>query len=181
QLTRVDDLSDSELTGVDGPVRIRPRGRNPPTASRSPERGGARLVRSRLASSIDCRSAAADRRHCRRRHADSGRTVPIPDVERLYRGLHHPEYPSAHSFSTTAITDTVARFFGTNKVTWTLTAPACRRRPTRGGVDRTRLRSVRGISKPSACRTTALRGIHLIVAGRTRRLRDRAWIEVAPR
>jgi hypothetical protein len=36
--------------------------------------------------------------------------------------VNHPEYPSAHSYSTTAITDTIARFFGTNKVTWTLTA-----------------------------------------------------------
>lgn len=36
--------------------------------------------------------------------------------------VNHPEYPSAHSFSTTAITDTIGRFFGTNKVTWTLTA-----------------------------------------------------------
>jgi hypothetical protein len=36
--------------------------------------------------------------------------------------VNHPEYPSAHSYSSTAITDTIARFFGTNKVTWTLTA-----------------------------------------------------------
>jgi hypothetical protein len=36
--------------------------------------------------------------------------------------VNHPEYPSAHSFSTTAVTDSIARFFGTNKVTWTLTA-----------------------------------------------------------
>ncbi len=36
--------------------------------------------------------------------------------------VNHPEYPSAHSFSSTAITDTMARFFGTNKVTWKLTA-----------------------------------------------------------
>lgn len=36
--------------------------------------------------------------------------------------VNHPEYPSAHSFSTTALTDSIARFFGTNKVTWTLTA-----------------------------------------------------------
>ena len=36
--------------------------------------------------------------------------------------VNHPEYPSAHSFSSTAMTDTIARFFGTNKVTWTLTA-----------------------------------------------------------
>jgi len=36
--------------------------------------------------------------------------------------VNHPEYPSAHSYSSTAITDTIARFFGTNKVRWTLTA-----------------------------------------------------------
>jgi PAP2 superfamily len=36
--------------------------------------------------------------------------------------VNHPEYPSAHSYSSTAITDTIARFFGTNKVAWTLTA-----------------------------------------------------------
>lgn len=36
--------------------------------------------------------------------------------------VNHPEYPSAHSYSTTAITDTIGRFFRTNKVMWTLTA-----------------------------------------------------------
>ncbi len=36
--------------------------------------------------------------------------------------MNHPEYPSAHSYSSTAFTDSIARFFGTNKVTWTLTA-----------------------------------------------------------
>jgi PAP2 superfamily len=36
--------------------------------------------------------------------------------------VNHPEYPSAHSYSSTAMTDSIARFFGTNKVTWTLTA-----------------------------------------------------------
>ena len=36
--------------------------------------------------------------------------------------VNHPEYPSAHSFSSTAFTDAVARFFGTTKVTWTFTA-----------------------------------------------------------
>lgn len=36
--------------------------------------------------------------------------------------VNHPEYPSAHSFSTTAITYSIARFFGTSKVTWTLKA-----------------------------------------------------------
>jgi len=33
-----------------------------------------------------------------------------------------PEYPSAHSYSSTAQTDSIARVLGTNKVTWTLTA-----------------------------------------------------------
>jgi hypothetical protein len=36
--------------------------------------------------------------------------------------VNHPEYPSAHSFLSTAVTDTVARFFDTSKITWTLTA-----------------------------------------------------------
>ena len=36
--------------------------------------------------------------------------------------MNHPEYPSAHSFLTGAIIDAMARFFGTAKVTWTLTA-----------------------------------------------------------
>lgn len=35
---------------------------------------------------------------------------------------NHPEYPSAHSYSSTAQTDSIARVLGTNKVTWTLTA-----------------------------------------------------------
>ena len=50
---------------------------------------------------------------------------PDTDADPTWRPLitvNHPEYPSAHSYSTTAITDTVARFFRTNKVTWTLTA-----------------------------------------------------------
>ena len=36
--------------------------------------------------------------------------------------VNHPEYPSAHLFSTGAIADSIARFFGTRKITWTLTA-----------------------------------------------------------
>jgi hypothetical protein len=50
---------------------------------------------------------------------------PDTDADPTWKPLisvNHPEYPSAHSYSTTAITDTAARFFGTNKVTWTLTA-----------------------------------------------------------
>ena len=34
--------------------------------------------------------------------------------------VNHPEYPSAHAFWSTALTDAVARFFGTNKVVWTI-------------------------------------------------------------
>jgi len=48
-------------------------------------------------------------------------TDPDPSWTPLI-SVNHPEYPSAHSYSSTAITDTMARFFGTNKVTWTLTA-----------------------------------------------------------
>lgn len=36
--------------------------------------------------------------------------------------VNHPEYPSAHLFSTGAVADSVARFFGTRKITWTLRA-----------------------------------------------------------
>jgi len=35
--------------------------------------------------------------------------------------VNHPEYPSAHGFWSTALTDAVADFFGTNAVTWTIT------------------------------------------------------------
>jgi hypothetical protein len=34
--------------------------------------------------------------------------------------VNHPEYPSGHGFLSTALTDAVAAFFRTNKVTWTL-------------------------------------------------------------
>jgi hypothetical protein len=34
--------------------------------------------------------------------------------------VNHPEYPSGHAFWSTALTDAVAVFFGTNKVQWTL-------------------------------------------------------------
>ena len=50
---------------------------------------------------------------------------PDTDADPTWKPLisvNHPEYPSAHSYSTTAVTDTIARFFGSNKVTWTLTA-----------------------------------------------------------
>jgi hypothetical protein len=34
--------------------------------------------------------------------------------------VNHPEYPSGHSFYSTAVTEAVARFFGTSDVPWTL-------------------------------------------------------------
>ena len=35
--------------------------------------------------------------------------------------VNHPEYPSGHGFWSTALIDSVASFFGTSEVTWTLT------------------------------------------------------------
>jgi hypothetical protein len=50
---------------------------------------------------------------------------PDTDPDPTWRPLisvNHPEYPSGHSFNTGALTDAMARFFGTAKITWTLTA-----------------------------------------------------------
>ena len=47
-------------------------------------------------------------------------TDPDPTRKPLMN-VNHPEYPSAHAFWTAALTDMVARFFGTRNVTWTLT------------------------------------------------------------
>ncbi|HTV01941.1 MAG TPA: vanadium-dependent haloperoxidase [Luteitalea sp.] len=49
---------------------------------------------------------------------------PDTDADPTWKPLlmvNHPEYPSGHGFWSTALLDTVAAFFGTNKVTWTLT------------------------------------------------------------
>jgi hypothetical protein len=51
---------------------------------------------------------------------------PDTDADPTWRPLlmvNHPEYPSGHGFWSTALTDSVASFFGTNKVTWTLSVP----------------------------------------------------------
>jgi hypothetical protein len=51
---------------------------------------------------------------------------PDTDADPTWRPLltvNHPEYPSGHGFWSTALTDTVAAFFRTNKVTWTLSVP----------------------------------------------------------
>ena len=37
--------------------------------------------------------------------------------------VNHPEYPSAHAFWSAAVLDTVARFFGTRRIVWTLETP----------------------------------------------------------
>jgi hypothetical protein len=49
---------------------------------------------------------------------------PDTDAEATWTPLltvNHPEYPSAHAFWSTAVADSVARFFGTNKIVWTIT------------------------------------------------------------
>jgi hypothetical protein len=52
---------------------------------------------------------------------DNADTQPDPTWKPLI-SVNHPEYPSAHLFSTVGVADAVARFFGTSKITWTLTA-----------------------------------------------------------
>ena len=47
------------------------------------------------------------------------RTDPDPAWEPLM-SVNHPEYPSAHGFWSTAVTDVVSAFFGTHKITWTI-------------------------------------------------------------
>jgi hypothetical protein len=38
--------------------------------------------------------------------------------------VNHPEYPSAHGFWSTAVTDAVAEFFGTSRIPWTIVTSA---------------------------------------------------------
>lgn len=38
--------------------------------------------------------------------------------------VNHPEYPAAHGFWSSALTDAVAAFFGTSRVTWTIDSKA---------------------------------------------------------
>jgi hypothetical protein len=55
------------------------------------------------------------------RAAEDGnpRTEPDPTWTPLLT-VNHPEYPSAHAFLSTALTEAVAEFFGTDKVEWTI-------------------------------------------------------------
>lgn len=46
-------------------------------------------------------------------------TVADPGWKPLL-SVNHPEYPSGHGFWSTAVVDSVAAFFGTTRVTWTL-------------------------------------------------------------
>ena len=48
---------------------------------------------------------------------------PDTDADPTWRPLltvNHPEYPSGHGFWSTAVTDAVAKFFRSNRVTWTI-------------------------------------------------------------
>jgi hypothetical protein len=48
----------------------------------------------------------------------------LTDADPAWRPLlmvNHPEYPSGHGFWTTSLVEAVAAFFGSNKVTWTIT------------------------------------------------------------
>jgi len=48
---------------------------------------------------------------------------PRTDADPSWRPLlsvNHPEYPSGHSFYSTAVTEAVAQFFGTSEVPWTI-------------------------------------------------------------
>jgi hypothetical protein len=55
------------------------------------------------------------------RAADDGnpKTEPDPTWKPLLT-VNHPEYPSGHAFFSTALTDAVAKFFGTDKVEWAI-------------------------------------------------------------
>lgn len=55
------------------------------------------------------------------RAAEDGnpKTTPDPTWTPLLT-VNHPEYPSAHAFLSTALTEAVATFFGTDKVEWTI-------------------------------------------------------------
>lgn len=49
---------------------------------------------------------------------------PATDADPTWRPLlmvNHPEYPSGHGFWSTALTDAIGYFFGSNRVTWTIT------------------------------------------------------------
>jgi hypothetical protein len=55
------------------------------------------------------------------RAAEDGnpRTTPDPTWDPLLT-VNHPEYPSGHAFFSTALTDAVTAFFGTDEVEWTI-------------------------------------------------------------
>ena len=56
------------------------------------------------------------------RAAEDGNPATDPDATWTpLLQVNHPEYPSAHGFWSTALTEAVARFFGTRELTWTIT------------------------------------------------------------
>ncbi|MGH8972828.1 MAG: vanadium-dependent haloperoxidase [Acidimicrobiia bacterium] len=55
------------------------------------------------------------------RAAEDGNPQTAPDATWTpLLSVNHPEYPSGHGFFSTALTDALAEFFGTDKVAWTL-------------------------------------------------------------
>jgi hypothetical protein len=55
------------------------------------------------------------------RAAEDGNPQTAPDATWTpLLSVNHPEYPSGHGFYSTALTDAVAEFFGTDKVEWTI-------------------------------------------------------------
>ena len=59
------------------------------------------------------------------RAADDGNPDTDPDPTWVpLLTVNHPEYPSGHGFYSTAVTDAVAAYFGTNRVTWTIVTSA---------------------------------------------------------
>lgn len=55
------------------------------------------------------------------RAAEDGNPDTAPDPTWIpLISVNHPEYPSAHSFISTAMADAIAKILGTSKVTWTL-------------------------------------------------------------
>ena len=56
-----------------------------------------------------------------RADADGNDATDADPSWRPLLSVNHPEYPSGHGFWSTALIDSVAGFFGTSEVTWTLT------------------------------------------------------------
>ncbi len=56
-----------------------------------------------------------------RADADGNDATDADPAWRPLLAVNHPEYPSGHAFWTTALVNAVAHFFGTDRITWTVT------------------------------------------------------------